>query len=107
MTEIKVKEGEKVRRGDVLYCMDKNIEQKNIDYSEGEIGLLELRITLLNGMLAGKRLTEYRNGNYSAEQREVLEAMISMDEADRLSLEEYEIAVQAAKNQYSFLLSSI
>ncbi|MCI8509514.1 MAG: HlyD family efflux transporter periplasmic adaptor subunit [Lachnospiraceae bacterium] len=107
VTEIKVKEGEKVRRGDVLYCMDKNIEQKNIDYSEGEIGLLELRITLLNGMLAGKRLTEYRNGNYSAEQREVLEAMISMDEADRLSLEEYEIAVQAAKNQYDLADSNV
>lgn len=107
VTEIKVKEGGKVRRGDVLYCMDKNIEQKNIDYSEGEIGLLELRITLLNGMLAGKRLTEYRNGNYSVEQREVLEAMISMDEADRLSLEEYEIAVQAAKNQYDLADSNV
>lgn len=107
VTDIKVKEGEKVHRGDVLYCMDKNIEQKNIDYSEGEIGLLELRITLLNELLAGKRLTQYRNGNYSAEQSEVLEAMISMDEAGRLSLEEYEIAAKAAKNQYDLADSNV
>lgn len=107
VTEIRVKEGEKVRRGDVLYCMEKDIEQKSIDYSEGEIGLLELRIKLLSELLAGKSIVEYRNGNYSVEQREVLESMISMDEADRLSLEEYEIAARVAKNQYDLAGSSI
>ena len=107
VTAIKVKEGEKVSRGDVLYCMDKEIEQKNIEYSEGEIGLLELRITLLNELLAGKSLTQYRNENYNAEQSEVVESMISMDEAEQLSLEEYEIAAKAAKHQYDLAGSNV
>lgn len=105
--EIKVKEGDTVHRGDVLYCMEKEIEQKNIDYSEGEIGLLELRIELLGGLLAGRDITEYRRGDYNAEQMEVVESMISMNEADKLSLEEYEIAVKTAKNQYDLAGNSL
>lgn len=100
VTEVKVKEGDTVKRGDVLYCMDKEIEQKSINYSEGEIGLLELRIELLNDLLDGKDIKGYRDKNYNAEQIEIIEAMISMNETDKLSLEEYELAVQAARNQY-------
>lgn len=100
VTEIKVKEGDTVHRGDILYCMEKEIEQKNIDYSEGEIGLLELRIELLGELLAGRDIRQYRKGDYNAEQMEIVESMISMNEADLLSLEEYEIAVKTAKNQY-------
>lgn len=107
VTEIKVKEGDVVHRGDILYCMEKEIEQKNIDYSEGEIGLLELRIELLSGFLSGRDITEYRKGNYNTEQMEVVESMISMNEADKLSLEEYEIAVQTAKNQYNLARNSL
>lgn len=107
VTEVKVKEGDTVRRGDVLYCMEKEIEQKNIDYSEGEIGLLELRIELLSSLLAGKDITGYRNGNYNVEQKEIIEAMISMDETDKLSIEEYELAVQTAKNQYNLADSNL
>lgn len=101
VTAVKVKEGDRVHCGDVLYSMDKEMEQKNIDYSEGEIGLLELRIELLSELLAGRDITAYRNGNYNVEQMEIIEAMISMEEADKLSIEEYEIAVKAAENQYN------
>lgn len=101
VTEVKVKEGDKVQCGDVLYCMEKEIEQKNIDFSEGEIGLLELRIELLSNLLAGRDITGYRNGDYNAEQMEIIEAMISMNETDKLSIEEYELEVQMAKNQYA------
>ena len=101
VTEVKVKEGDKVQRGDVLYSMEKEIEQKNIDFSEGEIGLLELRIELLSNLLAGRDITGYRNGDYNAEQMEIIEAMISMNETDKLSIEEYELEVQMAKNQYA------
>lgn len=101
VTAVKVKEGDRVHCGDVLYSMDKEIEQKNIDYSEGEIGLLELRIELLSELLTGRDITVYRNGNYNAEQMEIIEAMISMEEEDKLSIEEYEIAVKAAENQYN------
>lgn len=107
VTEVKVKEGDTVHRGDILYCMEKEIEQKNIDYSEGEIGLLELRLSLLSELLAGKDIRGYRNGDYNAEQMEIIEAMISMDETDKLSIEEYELAVQTAKNQYDLAESSL
>lgn len=107
VTEVKVKEGDTVHRGDILYCMEKEIEQKNIDYSEGEIGLLELRLSLLSELLAGKDIRGYRNGDYNAEQMEIIEAMISMDETDKLSIEEYELAVQTAKNQYDLADSSL
>lgn len=107
VTEVKVKEGDTVKRGDVLYCMDKEIEQKNIDYSEGEIGLLELRMELLNELLAGKDIKGYRNRNYDAEQMEIIEAMISMDDTDKLSIEEYEAAVQTAKKQYELAENNV
>lgn len=106
VTEVRVKEGDTVKRGDILYCMDKEIEQKNITYSEGEIGLLELRIALLNALLEGKDIKSYRNGDYNAEQMEIIESMISMDETDRLSMEEYELAVRTAKKQYELAYSS-
>ncbi|MCM1179794.1 MAG: HlyD family efflux transporter periplasmic adaptor subunit [Clostridium sp.] len=107
VTEVKVKEGDTVKRGDVLYCMDKEIEQKNIDYSEGEMGLLELRLELLNEMLNGRDINRYRNGNYNADQMEIIEAMISMNETEQLSVEEYEAAVQAAKTQYDLAGTSL
>lgn len=107
VTEVKVKEGDTVHCGDILYCMEKEIEQKNIDYFEGEIGLLELRIELLSSLLAGKDITGYRNGNYNMEQMEIIEAMISMNETDKLSIEEYELAVQTAKNQYNLADSNL
>ena len=107
VTEVKVKEGDTVHRGDVLYCMEKEIEQKNINYSEGEIGLLELKIELLRELLSGKDIAGYRNGGYDTEQMEIIEAMISMNEADKLSIEEYELAVQTAKNQYALADSNL
>lgn len=100
VTEVKVKEGDFVHKGDVLYSMDKEVERKKLDYDEGEMGLLELRIELINEMLEGHDITEYLKGDYSAEQMDVIEAMIAMEETELLSLEQYEIAVQNAKNQY-------
>ncbi len=100
VTAVKVKEGDIVQCGDVLYCMEKEIEQKNIDYSKGEIGLLELRIDLLSNLLAGEDITVYRKDYYNTEQMEVIESIISMDESARLSIEECELAVQTAKKQY-------
>ena len=100
VTAVKVKEGDIVQCGDVLYCMEKEIEQKNIDYSKGEIGLLELRIDLLSDLLAGEDITVYRKDYYNTEQMEVIESIISMDESARLSIEECELAVQTAKKQY-------
>ncbi|MCM1204945.1 MAG: HlyD family efflux transporter periplasmic adaptor subunit [Bacteroidales bacterium] len=97
---VKVKEGDAVHRGDVLYCIEKEIEQKNIAYSEGEIGLLELQIELLGKLLAGEDITEYQNEDYPVQQQEVIETMIAMNEVDELSIEEYELAAQTAKNQY-------
>lgn len=107
VTEVKVKEGDTVHQGDILYCMEKEIEQKSIDYSEGEIGLLELRLSLLSELLAGKDIRGYRSGDYNAEQMEIIEAMISMDETDKLTIEEYELAVQTAKNQYDLADSNL
>ena len=69
VTAVKVKEGDVVRCGDVLYCMEKEIEQKNIDYSKGEMGLLELRIDLLSKLLAGENITVYRKDYYNTEQK--------------------------------------
>lgn len=60
-----------------------------------------MRIELLSNLLAGKDITEYRNGDYNAEQMEIIEAMISMNETAKLSIEKYELEVQLAKSQYA------
>lgn len=100
ITEVKVAEGQSVKKGDVLYTIDKEIEKLNIEYSEGEIGMTQLKSELLGQLLAGKDISEYRNGNYDADQMEVIDSVIIYSESGELSLEEYEIAVQNAKNQY-------
>lgn len=107
ITEVKVKEGQSVKKGNLLYTMDKEVEKINIEYSEGEIGLTQLKAELLNELLAGKDITEYRKGNYSAEQVEVIEAMITFSESGELSVEEYEIAVQNAENQYALAENAV
>ena len=45
--------------------MDKEIEGLNIEYSEDNIGLDELRVELLDQLIAGRNITEYRDGSYS------------------------------------------
>ena len=100
ITDVKVKEGDKVRKGDLLYSLDKEVEKKNIEYSEGEIGLTELKVELLSKLLDGKEITDYRNGNYTTEQLEVIESMITLSDSDELSLKEYEKEVESAKTQY-------
>lgn len=99
VTEVHVKEGQAVKKGDVLYSIDKAVEKLNIEYSEGEAGLLELRVELLNEMLMGKDIIIYRNGQYSADQMEVIDAMITLDQSADLSIKEYETAVKNAKSQ--------
>ena len=100
VTEVNVKEGQSVKKGEILYSMDREVERLNIEYSEGETGLLELKVELLNQMLLGKDIEAYRNGNYDKEQIEVIEEMITLDKSAKLSVQEYETAVQNAKNQY-------
>lgn len=107
ITNVKVKEGETVQKGDILYCMDKEMEKVNIEYSEGEIGLTELRAELLSQLLDGKDIKEYRNAGYDREQMEVIEYMISLSESDELSVKEYETAVQNAKNQYELAANNL
>lgn len=107
VTEVMVKEGQKVKAGDILYSMDRELEKKNIDYSEGEIGLTELRVELLDRLLDGKDILEYRNGNYDKDQMEVIEYMISLSESDELSVKSYETAVQNAKNQYDLAVNNL
>ena len=107
VTSVKVEEGQQVKKGDILYTIDKEVEKLNIDYSEGETGLLELRVELLNQMLMGKDISDYRNGNYDTEQLEVIEAMITLSQSAQLSVKEYETAVQNAKSQYDLAQETI
>lgn len=100
VTKVYVKEGQSVKKGELLYSMDREMEKLNIEYSEGETGLLELRAELLNQMLLGKDIEAYRNGNYDKEQMEVIEEMITLNKSAQLSVQEYETAVENAKNQY-------
>ncbi len=100
VTEVHVTEGQTVKKGDLLYSIDKEIEKLNIDYNKEETGLLELRVELLNQMLMGKDITQYRDGEYSEEQMDVIEAMITMNQSAELSVKEYETALENAKNQY-------
>lgn len=107
VTKVHVSEGQTVKKGDILYSIDKEVEKLNIEYSEGEAGLLELRVELLNQMLMGKDITIYRNGQYSADQMEVIDAMIAMDQSADLSVKEYETAVKNAKNQVNLAEKTI
>ncbi len=107
VTKVHVSEGQTVKKGDILYSIDKEVEKLNIEYSEGEAGLLELRVELLNQMLMGKDITIYRNGQYSADQMEVIDAMIAMDQSADLSVKEYETAVKNAKNQVNLTEKTI
>ncbi len=107
VTKVHVAEGQTVKKGDILYSIDKELEKLNIEYSEGEAGLLELRVELLNQMLMGKDITIYRNGQYSADQMEVIDAMIAMDQSADLSVKEYETAVKNAKNQVNLAEKTI
>lgn len=107
VTEVNVKEGQSVKKGEVLYSMDREVERLNIEYSEGETGLLELRVELLNQLLLGKDITVYRNGNYDEEQMEVIEAMITLDGTTKLSVQEYETTVENAKNQYEIAKKAV
>ncbi|MBR1693079.1 MAG: HlyD family efflux transporter periplasmic adaptor subunit [Lachnospiraceae bacterium] len=100
ITSVHVKEGDTVHKGDVLYTMDKELDKINIEYSEDQIGLTELRVELLDRMLAQKDLAVYREQNVSPQQREVIDSMIALNEQDGISVKEYETAAEAAKNQY-------
>lgn len=101
VTKINVKEGDSVKKGDVLYSMDKEIEKINIDYSEGKAGLLQLRVELLDQLLLGKDIKGYKQKKYNKEQLDVVDYMITLSESGDLSLAEYEITIQNAKNQYN------
>lgn len=107
VTKVMVKEGQQVKAGDILYSMDRELEKKNIDYSEGEIGLMELRVELIDQILNGKDIREYRRGIYNQDQREVIEYMISLSESDELSVKSYETAVENAKNQYELAVNNL
>ena len=107
ITEVMVQEGQQVKAGDILYSMDRELEKKNLDYSEGEIGLTELRVELINQLLNGKDIREYRRGIYTQDQREVIEYMISLSESDELSVKGYETAVENARNQYELAVNNL
>ncbi|MCM1500286.1 MAG: HlyD family efflux transporter periplasmic adaptor subunit [Clostridium sp.] len=107
VTEVHVREGQSVKKGEILYSMDREVERLNIEYSEGEAGLLELRAELLNQMLLGKDIESYRNGNYDKEQMAVIEEMITFGQSAELSVQEYETAVQNAKNQYEIAQKAV
>lgn len=107
VTEVKVQEGQTVKKGDVLYSIDKEMEKLNIDYSEGEIGLTELKAELLEQLLLGKSIVDYRNGNYSEEQLQVIEDMITLNESDELSIAEYEESVESAESQYDLATDNL
>ena len=100
ITEVKVKEGDTVKKGDILYVMDKEVEQSNVQYSEGEIGINELRVTLLNKMLAGIDIANFDKKNLDEEQLQVLDYMITLQNTNRLSENEYKAALDNAKNMY-------
>lgn len=102
ITEVKVREGQTVKKGDVLYCMDKEMEKIGIEYSEGEIGLTELKAELIEQLLLEKSIAEYRNGNYAPDQLAVIEDMIAWSESADGSLNEYKQAVENAKTQYEY-----
>ncbi len=99
ITKVHVSEGQAVKKGEPLYSIDKEVEKLNIEYNEGEAGLLELRVELLNQMLLGKDITIYRDGPYNTEQLDVIESMITLDQSAELSVKEYDTAVKNAKNQ--------
>lgn len=107
ITKVYVSEGEAVKKGDLIYSIDKEVEKLDIDYSQGEIGLLELRVELLNQMLLGKDIAQYRDGQYSAEQLDIIEEMIVMNQSLELSVEGYEIALENAKNQYKLAETTV
>ena len=100
ITEVRVKEGESVKKGDILYVMNKEVEQSNVQYSEGEIGLNELRVTLLTKMLDGFELSDVDKRALDQEQMKVLDYMITLQNTNRLTEIEYEAAVNNAKNLY-------
>lgn len=99
VTQVNVKEGDFVQKGDCLYSFNKELEKKKLDYSEGNAGILELKIELIDQMLIGKGVQKYREGNYNEEQMDIIEYMIALDEAQKLAIEEKEIAVESAKKQ--------
>lgn len=107
VTAVHVKEGQAVKKGDILYSIDKEVEKLSIEYSEGEAGLLELRVELLNQMLMGKDIAAYRNGDYDTNQMEVIDTMIALDQSSDLSIKEYETAVENAKMQYELAQDTI
>ena len=100
ITEVKVKEGDFVKKGDILYVMNKEVEQSNVHYSEGEIGLNELRLTLLSKMLDGIDVKNYDKSNLDEEQLQVLDYMITLQNTNRLSENEYIAAMDNAENMY-------
>ena len=100
ITEVKVKEGDSVKKGDILYVMNKEVEQSNVHYSEGEIGLNELRLTLLSKMLDGIDVKNYDKSNLDEEQLQVLNYMITLQNTNRLSENEYIAAMDNAENMY-------
>ena len=100
ITEVKVKEGDSVKKGDILYVMNKEVEQSNVHYSEGEIGLNELRLTLLSKMLDGIDVKNYDKSNLDEEQLQVLDYMITLQNTNRLSENEYIAAMDNAENMY-------
>ena len=105
--DVYIKEGDRVHKGDVLYTMDKEIDKLNIQYSEDNIGLDELRVELLDQLINDRDITAYQNGKFSKAQHEVIDFMIALDQQDGISVKEYEVAVENAKNQYTLAQSGL
>lgn len=107
VTEVNVKEGDKVQKGDLLFTLDKEIDRINMQYSDDNIGILELKIELLNQMLAGKDITVYKSGDCTKEQLDTINYMVHINESDELSVKEYELEAEAAKQQYELEQSGL
>lgn len=100
ITEVKVREGDPVKKGDILYVMNKEVERSNVQYSEGEIGINQLRVTLLTRMLDGIDIGNFDKKDLNEEQLQALDYMITLQNTNRLAEKEYEAAVDNAENMY-------
>ncbi len=107
ITSVNIIEGQSVKKGELLYSIDKEIEESSIEYSEGEVGLIQLKSELIGKLLENKSILSYRNGDYNDEQMQVIESMIAFSESDEISLQGYEQAVDNALIKYNNALINL
>ncbi len=90
ITQIYVKEGDRVKKGDKIMELDSSSIKSSLDYYNEKVELVQLKIQLLNQIAEGKDIDPYLKKAKNKEERDVINFAVSLQKEKEFSLKKYE-----------------